>query len=72
MSQNAAGCRKRGSEAPAPLGVGSVTVFKHARERGGTLVLCAPSEKVPEVLDLSGLSPIFTLYDDQVSAIGSF
>jgi stage II sporulation protein AA (anti-sigma F factor antagonist) len=48
-----------------------ITVLKHSRERGGDLRLCAPSEKVLEVLNLAGLTPIFTIYEDQVGAVGS-
>ena len=47
-----------------------ITVLKHARERGGDLVLCEPSAKVLEVLDIVGLP--FTIYDSCVDATGSF
>ena len=49
-----------------------ITVVKHTRERGGDLVLCSPSARVMEVLNLSGIASVFKIFEDQVAAIGSF
>ena len=38
----------------------------------GNLVLLAPSERVTEVLGLSGLSELFRSYEKAVEAVGSF
>lgn len=46
--------------------------FKRSRDAGGGLALAAPSERVREVLDLSGLTELFPIYDERVSAVGSF
>ena len=49
-----------------------VEALKQAKSDGGDLRLCSPSERVREVLTLAGLDSIFEIYDDQVSAVGSF
>ncbi len=49
-----------------------VSTLKRVKTAGGDLRLCSPSERVNEVLKLSGLDSIFQIYADQVSAVGSF
>ena len=49
-----------------------VTALKRAKTTGGDVRLSAPSDRVREVLDLAGLDSVFTIYDDQVDAVGSF
>jgi anti-anti-sigma factor len=49
-----------------------VAALKKVKKSGGDLRLCAPSERVLEVLELAGLDSIFEMYDDQVTAVGSF
>ena len=49
-----------------------VAALKHTRQTGGSLCLSAPSEQVREVLQIAGLLPLFDVYDDRVSAVGSF
>jgi anti-anti-sigma factor len=49
-----------------------VAALKRAKQGGGDLRLCTPSERVVEVLDLAGLDSIFQVFDDQVAAVGSF
>lgn len=49
-----------------------VAALKKAKQSGGDLRLCTPSERVLEVLDLAGLDSIFQIFDDQVAAVGSF
>jgi anti-sigma B factor antagonist len=49
-----------------------VAALKRVKKAGGDLRLCAPSERASEVLDLAGLSSIFTIYESQVDAVGSF
>jgi anti-sigma B factor antagonist len=49
-----------------------VSALKQARKDGGDLRLCSLSDRVREVLELAGLDSIFEIYDDQVTAVGSF
>jgi anti-sigma B factor antagonist len=48
-----------------------VTMLKAAQKSGGDLKLAQPSVRVKEVLDLSGLTPVFNVYDDVVGAVGA-
>ena len=49
-----------------------VSGLKGAKRGGGDLVIAQPSERVREVLDLAGLTSVFTVYGDTVEAVGSF
>lgn len=49
-----------------------VAALKRARSQGGLLVLAAPSDRVREVLDLGGLMEVFPIYQDRLTAVGSF
>lgn len=49
-----------------------VAALKKVKQNGGDLRLCTPSDRVMEVLDLAGLDSIFQVFDDQVTAVGSF
>ncbi len=49
-----------------------VSALKRVKKDGGDLRICAPSERVQEVLELAGLTSIFEVFDDQVTAVGSF
>jgi anti-sigma B factor antagonist len=49
-----------------------VAALKKVKQNGGDLRLCTPSDRVMEVLDLAGLDSIFQIFDDQVTAVGSF
>lgn len=49
-----------------------VSALKRVKPVGGDLRIAAPSERVREVLELSGLDTIFKMYDDQVEAVGSY
>lgn len=49
-----------------------VAALKHTRHTGGRLCLSAPSAHVHEVLQIAGLQPLFEVFDDRVSAVGSF
>jgi anti-anti-sigma factor len=49
-----------------------VSALKAAKAGGGDVRLAQPSLRVKEVLELAGLSSIFTAYDDLVEAVGSF
>ena len=49
-----------------------IEVLKHAREKGGDVHLCDLSDKVAEVLDMTGLTAVFNIHADQVAAVGSF
>jgi len=49
-----------------------VAMHKAAKKNGGGLCLAQPSTRVSEVLDLAGLTPVFSVYPDVVDAVGSF
>jgi anti-sigma B factor antagonist len=49
-----------------------VAMHKATKKNGGGLCLAQPSDRVREVLDLAGLTPIFIIYPDVVAAVGSF
>lgn len=49
-----------------------VTALRECKKRGGDVRVAEPSERVKEVLDLSGLDLMFTTYPDNEHAIGSF
>ena len=49
-----------------------VSALKRVKTAGGDLRLCSPSDRVREVLELSGLDSIFQIFEDQVTAVGSF
>ena len=49
-----------------------VAVHKTTKKNGGGLCLAQPSERVKEVLDLAGLTPVFDVHADLVEAVGSF
>lgn len=49
-----------------------VAMHKATKKSGGGLCLAQPSARVKEVLDLAGLTPVFTVYSDLVEAVGSF
>jgi len=42
------------------------------KHRGGDVRLAAVSERIAEVLDLAGLTPLFQIYDTESEAIASF
>ncbi len=49
-----------------------VSSLKLAKKHGGDLHLAQISERVKEVLDLAGLTPVFTVHADIVAAVGDF
>ncbi len=49
-----------------------IAALKRAQGAGGNLALAAPSARVREVIELAGLTNLFPMYDDRVSAVGSF
>ncbi|MEJ2148605.1 MAG: STAS domain-containing protein [Chloroflexota bacterium] len=49
-----------------------VTALKRVRKNGGDLRLCAPSERVTDVIELAGLNSLFEIFDDRTMAVGSF
>jgi anti-sigma B factor antagonist len=49
-----------------------VAMHKATKKNGGGLCLAQPSDRVREVLDLAGLTPVFVIYPDVVAAVGSF
>lgn len=51
---------------------GMVSSLKACKSDGGTLVLASPSARVVEVMQLAGLTALFTSFDDVTAAVGSF
>ena len=49
-----------------------VSMLKAARKNGGDVRLAQPSQRVKEVLNLAGLTPVFQIHTDLVEAVGSF
>ena len=49
-----------------------VAALKRVKKDGGDLRLCAPSQRVQEVLELAGLDSLFQIFETQVLAVGSF
>lgn len=49
-----------------------VSALKTAKKAGGDVVIAQPSERVREVIDLAGLTSVFTMYEDTLEAVGSF
>ena len=51
---------------------GMVSGLKACKSGGGDLRVAAPSGRVVEVMQLAGLTSLFTVYDDLTAAVGSF
>ena len=51
---------------------GMVSSLKASKSGGGDLVLAAPSDRVVQVMQLAGLTSLFTVFDDVTAAVGSF
>lgn len=49
-----------------------VAALRECKQRRGDVRLANISERVEEVLSLSGLNKLFTTFDDTTSAVGSF
>jgi anti-sigma B factor antagonist len=49
-----------------------VAALKRVKKDGGDVRLCAPSQRVREVLELAGLDSLFQVFDTEVLAVGSF
>jgi anti-anti-sigma factor len=51
---------------------GMVSSLKACKGGGGDLAVANPSKRVIEVMQLAGLTSLFSVYDDVTSAVGSF
>ncbi len=49
-----------------------VAALRECKKHRGDVRIAKPSERMEEVLNLAGLNTIFTVYDDPVSAVGSY
>ena len=49
-----------------------VEALKLCKKEGGNVRILTPSEKVYDVLDLSGLTTIFDIYRNEADAVASF
>lgn len=47
-------------------------VLQECKRHNGDLRIAAPSKRMTEVLELSGLDKIFSTYEDTISAVGSY
>ena len=53
-------------------GIGAfVRAYKMLRERGGTLILFAPTKSVRQTLKIVGIDRVLPLYKDEASALAS-
>ena len=48
-----------------------ITAQKTLKQRGGAVMLASPSERVREVMQMAGLDPLFPVYSDTETALGS-
>ena len=51
---------------------GMISSLKAAKSGGGDVRLAQPSQRVKDVVELAGLTSIFTIYDNLTEAVGSF
>jgi anti-sigma B factor antagonist len=49
-----------------------IALLRECKKHKGDVRLATPSERVVEVLALAGLDSLFTVYDSEASAVGSF
>jgi anti-sigma B factor antagonist len=49
-----------------------VATLRECKKHSGDVRLSPPSERVAEVLELAGLDPMFQIFDDKLTAVGSF
>ncbi len=49
-----------------------VSALRECKKRRGDVRIAAPSDRVLEVLDLAGLTPLFETFPDNEFAVGSF
>lgn len=49
-----------------------ISALRTCKGKRGDVCLVSISERVDEVLDLAGIKPMFTIYDNKASAVGSF
>jgi anti-sigma B factor antagonist len=49
-----------------------VASLRESKKHHGDLRIADPSERMSEVLNLAGLDSVFSIYDDSVSAVGSY
>ena len=48
-----------------------ISAQKALKAKGGKLVIAQPSQRVKEVMQLAGLDPLFPIFPDTESAVGS-
>jgi len=51
---------------------GMVSSLKACKGGGGNLALAAPADRVVEVMQLAGLTSLFSVFDNVTAAVGSF
>lgn len=49
-----------------------VAALRENKKHNGDLRIANPSERMEEVLNLAGLDTVFDIYEDTVSAVGSY
>ena len=46
--------------------------LKECKRKGGDIRIANPSKRASDLLELGGLNTVFAIYDDAISAVGSF
>jgi anti-anti-sigma factor len=49
-----------------------ISALRTCKSKRGDVRLASVSERVDEVLELAGIKPMYTIYDNTTSAVGSF
>jgi anti-sigma B factor antagonist len=49
-----------------------VAALRECKKHHGDVRIASPSDRMEEVLNLAGLDSVFTVYDDTISAVGSY
>jgi anti-sigma B factor antagonist len=49
-----------------------IAAYRDCKEKGGDIRIANPSKRMRDVLEIGTADTLFTIYDDAVSAVGSF
>jgi anti-anti-sigma factor len=49
-----------------------VAARSECRKRGGDVRIAEPTDRILGILEIAGLIPLFEIYDDDTTAVGSF
>ena len=48
-----------------------INAQKALKSKGGRVIIAQPSQRIREVIQISGMEALFPIYDDTVAAVGS-